>query len=179
MYERFDFHINLSYYTKGTTHFNFLSFLPSQTNVQEEGRLISKINCIFFLAQGKVRGLILNERCEIVVPLLYILTFLMAYFGPNAELIGNVKLTIWQYQAVKDINNFLEKVFFLFAIDLFGAVVNGLLLWKTCKINCLKTLKNMQKEFWHIMGVQEAVLFLSVGINDLKSIWGCSYTSLT
>ena len=135
-----------------------------QQSLQEEGRLISKINCIFFLAQGKVRGLILNERCEIVVPLLYILTFLMAYFGPNAELIGNVKLTIWQYQAVKDINKFLQNVFFLFAIDLIGGVVNGLLLWTTCQINCLKTLKNMQKEFWHIMGIQEALLFASVKI---------------
>ena len=127
--------------------------------MQEE---VSKINYIFSLAQGNVRGLILNERCEIVVPLLYILTFLMAYNGPNGELIGNVKLTLWQYQAVKDFNKHLEKVFFLFAIDVLGGVVNGLLLWTTCQINCLKILKNMQKEFWHIMGLQEALYFLSV-----------------
>ena len=106
----------------------------------------------------------MNERCEIVVPLIYILTFLMAYFGPNAELIGNVKLTIWQYQAVKDINKFLENVFFLFVIDLIGAVVNGFLLWMTCQINCLKILKNIQNEYWHIMGIQEALLVLSVKV---------------
>ena len=88
----------------------------------------------------------------------------MAYYGPNGELIGNVKLTLWQYQAVKDINKFLENIFFLFAIDFFGGVVNGLLLWTTCKLNCLKTLKNMEKEFWHIMSIQEASLFLSVKI---------------
>ena len=86
----------------------------------------------------------------------------MAYYGPNGELVGNVKLTIWHYQAVRDINKFLEKVFFLFAIDFIGAVVNGLLLWTTCQINCLKILKNMQKEFWKIMGFQEALLFYSV-----------------
>ena len=88
----------------------------------------------------------------------------MAYNGPNGELIGNVKLTIWHYQAVLDINKFLEKVFLLFVIDFFGAVVNGFLLWTTCQINCLKILKNMQKEFWHIMGLQEATLLLSVKI---------------
>ena len=88
----------------------------------------------------------------------------MAYYGPNAELIGNVKLTIWQFQSVKDINKFLENIFFLFAIDLFAGVVNGLILWKTCKLNCLKTLKNIQKEFWHFMSMQEASLFLSVKI---------------
>ena len=86
----------------------------------------------------------------------------MAYFGPNAEMIGNVKLTIWQFEAVKDINKFLENVFFLFAIDSIGGVFNALLLWTTCQINCLKILKNMQKEFWHILGFQETLLFLSV-----------------
>ena len=86
----------------------------------------------------------------------------MAYHGPNGEMIGNVKLTIWQFEAVKDVNKFLENVFFLFAIDFFGGVVNGLLLWKICQINCLKTLKNIQKEFWHIMGFQEAFCFMSV-----------------
>ena len=86
----------------------------------------------------------------------------MAYYGPNGELIGNVKLTLWQYQAVKDINKFLKNIFFLFSIDFFGGVVNGILLWTTCKLNFLKTLKDTQKEFWHIMGVQEAFLFLTV-----------------
>ena len=71
----------------------------------------------------------------------------MAYNGPNGELIGNVKLTIWQYQAVADINKFLENIFLLFAIDFTGGVVNGLLLWTICKLNFLKTLKDIQKEF--------------------------------
>ena len=123
-----------------------------------------KVSCIFSLAQENVRGLVLNERCEMIVPVLFLISFLMAYHGPNGEMIGNVKLTIWQFEAVKDINKFLENVFFLFAIDLLGSVVNGLLLWTTCQINCFKTLKNMQKEFWHIMGLQEATLLLSVKI---------------
>ena len=106
----------------------------------------------------------MTERNETVVSLIYILSFLMAYHGPNGELIGNVKLTIWQYQAVKDINKFLENIFFLFAVDCFSGIVNGLLLWTTCNLNILKTLKNIQKEFWHIMGIQEAALFLSVKI---------------
>ena len=86
----------------------------------------------------------------------------MAYYGPNAELIGNVKLTLWQYEAVTDINEFLKNIILLFAIDFSSGVVNGLLLWTTCQINCLKTLKNIQKGFWHIMGLQEAVIFVSV-----------------
>ena len=130
----------------------------------QEVRFISKISCIFSLAQEKVNGLVLTERCETLVTLIYTLTFLMAYHGPNGELIGNVKLTIWQYKAVKDINKFLKNVFFLFAIDFFSGVVNWLLFWTTCKFNCFKTLKDIQKEFWHVMGIQEAMLFVSVKI---------------
>ena len=109
-----------------------------------------------------VEGLVLTERVETVIPLLFITTFVMAVYGPNAELIGNVKLTIWQYEAVTDINELLKNICLFFAIDFSSAIVNGLLLWTTCKINCLKTLKKMQKEFWHILGIQEALLFLVV-----------------
>ena len=86
----------------------------------------------------------------------------MAYFGPNAELIGNVKLTLWEYQAVTDVNKFLESIFLMFAIDFSSAVFTGILLWTTCKINCLRALKNLQKEFWLIFGIQEANQFISV-----------------
>ena len=112
--------------------------------------------------QDNLNDLILTERVETVVPLLYIITFIMAFYGPNAELIGNVKLTLWQYEAVTDINELLKNIFLFFAIDFSSAVVNGFLLWKTCRINSFKILKQMQKNYWHIMGLQEAALFSSV-----------------
>ena len=104
----------------------------------------------------------------------------MAYYGPNSELIGNVKLTLWQYQAVTDINKFLENIFFLFAVDFSSAIFNALILWTICKLNFLKTLKNIQKEFWHILGVQEASLFITViMISKFKIVWDHSQTNLT
>ena len=118
----------------------------------------------------------MEERVETLVPLLYILIFLMAYFGPNGELIGNVKLTLWQYQAVTDINKFLENIFLLFAIDFSGAIFNALLLWKICKLNFLNTFKNIQKEFWLILGVQEASLFMTViMIKKFGIVWDNSF----
>ena len=62
--------------------------------------------------QDDLDQLVLTERIETVIPLLFISTFLMAFYGPNAELIGNVKLTLWQYEAVTDINVFLENIIF-------------------------------------------------------------------
>ena len=126
----------------------------------------------FSLAQENVRGLVLNERCEMIVPVLFLISFLMAYHGPNGEMIGNVKLTIWQFEAVADIRKFLENIFFLFVIDCLGAAVNAFLIWTTCQINCFKILKNLQSEFWHIFGFQEALFFVSVKMikNPLRAI---------
>ena len=112
--------------------------------------------------QDDVDALDLTERVETVIPLLFITTFMIAFHGPNAELIGNVKLTIWQYEAVTDINELLKNVFLFFAIDFSSAIINGLILWTTCSINCFKILKQMQKEYWHILGLQEAMIFLAV-----------------
>ena len=43
--------------------------------------------------KGDIKVLVLNERIEFVVPLAYSVCFITAYYGPNAELIGNVKFS--------------------------------------------------------------------------------------
>ena len=34
----------------------------------------------------------MTERIEFIVPLTYMVMLLMAYYGPNADILGNVKL---------------------------------------------------------------------------------------
>ena len=45
-----------------------------------------------------VQILVLSECLEIVIPLAYLLCFVIAYYGPNAEILGNIKNDYWQYQ---------------------------------------------------------------------------------
>ena len=82
----------------------------------------------------------------------------MAYYGPNAEFLGNIKLTIWQYQAVSDAQLYknIQSLLIMFGIDLLSGIINGILLWKACNINVFRVMQKVQKEFWLIMGVQEA-----------------------
>ena len=87
---------------------------------------------------------------------------MMAYFGPNAELMGNIKLTLWHYQAVSDIKVFLQNLSLFFCIDFMSGVINGIILWTSCKINIFKILQKIQKENWLIMAIQEAYLVLEV-----------------
>ena len=86
----------------------------------------------------------------------------MAYYGPNADFLGNIKLTMWQYRAVTDIDKLIQNLCILAGMDFLSGVVNGILLWTTCKINVFKVLKGIQKDLWLIMGVQEAFFFVQV-----------------
>ena len=45
-----------------------------------------------------VQILVLSECLEIVIPLAYLLCFVIAYHGPNADILGNIKNGYWQYQ---------------------------------------------------------------------------------
>ena len=117
------------------------------------------------LAQENLEELIMTERIESVIPFTYLLTFLMAYYGPNAEILGNIKLTIWQYQSVADIEDYIKNLLKLLVIDFLSFATNGILLWITCKINVFKVLKKVQAQFWLIMTIQEAFLFFEVKFN--------------
>ena len=45
-------------------------------------------------------SLALKELFEVLIPSVYCITFVIAFYGPNAEVIGNVKNDYWQYKRV-------------------------------------------------------------------------------
>ena len=107
-------------------------------------------------------NLVLNERKSLST-LTYIIVIIMAYFGPNAELLGNVKLAIWHFQKpIKDIEAYVINVCLLLAVDLLSLVFNGILLWYSCKTNIFKVLNKLQKEFWYAFAIIEAFSLVEV-----------------
>ena len=106
--------------------------------------------------------LVLTERIETLVPLTYMICFAMTYYGPNAEILGNFKLDLWQFKPVLDIGNYLKNIFILFVFDFMSLVINGIILRTTCNINIFKIFQNIQSEFWLIMAVQQACLLAQV-----------------
>ena len=87
----------------------------------------------------------------------------MAYFGPNAELLGNIKLRLWHYQKpIPDINAFVMNVSLFLIVDILSFVINGCLLWHFCKVNVIKLLQKLQKDFWIVFGIAEAFLLMEV-----------------
>ena len=105
----------------------------------------------------------MTERIETIIPLTYILMTLMAFYGPNAEILGNIKLAIWHYQTpIEDIETFISNVGLLLVIDFLSFIINGTLLWNFCKINVLKILQELQNDFWFYMAIIETVMFVEV-----------------
>ena len=102
--------------------------------------------------QGEVDELVLTER-QSVHAFTYLILIIMAYFGPNAEVLGNIKLRIWQFQnPITDIKDYVFNVSLWLLVDLFSAVITGILLWYFCKINIMKVVNQLQRNYWIIFG---------------------------
>ena len=106
----------------------------------------------------------LAERIETVIPLTYTFVFLMAFYGPNAGILGGAKLDLWHHEVITDIEPVMKSLLLLGCIDLLSAVTNGILLATTCKINCFKIIQKIQSQYWLIFAFTEARCMFEVGV---------------
>ena len=61
----------------------------------------------------------------------YIAVMAMAYYGPNAEIMGSVNLKIWHHQnVIDDIEAFAINVGLLAGVDFISFIINGFIVWK-------------------------------------------------
>ena len=88
----------------------------------------------------------------------------MAYYGPNAEIMGTIKLIIWHYKGAigENIEDFVTSIGLFFCIDFLSFVINGIILGVFCKINVLKVLQKHQSKYWIFMMIVEAYCFVEV-----------------
>ena len=84
-----------------------------------------------------IMGLIAAETIEMVVPIAYVITFALAFYGENADIIGGVKFSGWQHEEVDDFLSFSTDLILMLAIDIVCLIVSGNLLWKFASINIL------------------------------------------
>ena len=109
-----------------------------------------------------VLALIINESVEILMPVAYVITLVMAYYGPNAEILGNIKNSEWQYSAIEDIGSTMKWMGLLFSVDIVSAVICVVLIYGFCKINILKMYLQVQNQLWYILAIEEAYILSEV-----------------
>ena len=105
-----------------------------------------------------VQILALAEFLEIIIPLGYLCSFVAAYYGPNADILGNVRNSYWQYQEVTDVWIACCNLFLLLFIDSLSFVVSFMMLYFVSKINLIKVLLFLLSEYGLVFAIHQAFL---------------------
>ena len=104
--------------------------------------------------RNAVLDLVLAELCEGLAPLAYALSFAMAFYGPNAELLGNVKSEYWQYTALEDVSWTFLVMLGLFLVDIVTLALNSSILWIFSRVNLFEEFGSVLKKYWLILAVK-------------------------
>ena len=117
-----------------------------------------------------IMRLILAELVEGIVPLSYAIGFAMAYFGPNAYLIGNVLSDYWAYEKVENIERLFYIQFSLIGVDCIGVVLNTSILSKFGNLNLVQEACNTVKAYWTILAIMLAnSITIYFAFNDINT----------
>ena len=123
----------------------------------------------FLKKKEETMGLVAVEMIEMLVPIAYIITFIIAFYGKNAELIGGVKFGGWQHKEVDDLISFSSDLMMMFAIDFTALIVSAILLWRYASINLLSEGYNVMKLYCPLISNRIGGTIFLV-IIELKSI---------
>ena len=115
--------------------------------------------------KANVTDLVLGETIDVLASLAYSITLAVAYHGPNATILGNIKNSFWTYEEIWDIYKSLELVFWIALIDFGIAVFCGILLWIFCRINLFREFCRMMKTNWLSIALRISFIMSRVGLD--------------
>ena len=98
--------------------------------------------------------LIQSEAIEIVVPVGYMTTFLLGYYGPNYGILGNIGNSYWQFKKVDDVLTLVEGAFQFMAIDVVGTLITFASFWIFCNINVARSYCKLINKAWPMMALK-------------------------
>ena len=94
-----------------------------------------------------LQDLAMAELIEFIAPVSFTLVIAVAYYSPNARIIGNIGNSYWGFSAIEDIGQTLKMTFLFFLVDFSSLLVSSAMLWFTCEISLCKAIHELQKEF--------------------------------
>ena len=113
-----------------------------------------------------VAKLILGEAVEFLVPIAYMATFSIMYYGPNAEISGNIRNDYWQYTKVNDVLDYFTAALQMTFLDLTSIVISAILLWKFCAINMVQEFMSIIKRYGLL-----SMIFIALLLNKVTSFF--------
>ena len=94
-----------------------------------------------------ITELALNEIIEFFVPFFFVVTFSIAFHGPNAEHMGNLRNGYWQYRPVDSLFAYFEAATLMMVVDLLFGILSTILLMITCSFNLSQNAIYALKEY--------------------------------
>ena len=88
--------------------------------------------------QEALTCLTLKEFLELLIPMIYGVSFVIAFYGPNAEILGNIKNDYWQFEKVDNLVDKLSNVGIFFCVDSFRGILSAFIIWYFSGLNVYK-----------------------------------------
>ena len=103
-----------------------------------------------------LHALALNEKVVYIVPLTFIICAVVAYYGPNAWILGNVYNESWHFGRLEDFAQPVKIMAILFCIDIISIILWQIFLKIFSKISYYNGFMYIQRRFWFFMAIHEA-----------------------
>ena len=87
------------------------------------------------LRDRSIKSLALKEYLEILIPIVYCLSFIGSYIGSNYEIIGGIGSDMWQYEQVSSLYEKLEEIAIFMIAEFLRGVAFAVALWKFYGLN--------------------------------------------
>ena len=113
-----------------------------------------------------IEALVTKETLELLLPVSYCIIFALSYYGPNAEILGNVKADLWQYTKVEDIKTPLTKLGLFLLFDILRISAAAGVLWLTCKIDFFHEYCRLMGIYWKTITFNIFLYVVAVSIRD-------------
>ena len=114
-------------------------------------------------------NIVLAELTEGITPLAYATAIAMAYYGPNAKILGNIKNDYWGYEKVEDIQRVFQMLFLLFAVDTASVFFNAFWLWTRVKVNLFQEFCLILGNYWFFIATKLAMIIAAnFATNDIN-----------
>ena len=103
-----------------------------------------------------------DDTILVSVPVCYLATFISAYYGPNASILGNIRNNYWNFVAIDNVKDVISSTMKMAGIDFGILLITWLTLWIFCRIDVLKEFCRLMKTCWSWIGIRIALILFPV-----------------
>ena len=107
---------------------------------------------------------IINEAVECIIPIAYLLCLLIAFYGPNAEHLGNIKFGGWNFSERTNLNNDIFWLLIITTVDFGSLIIGGALLKIIGGLNVFRIYAQLQSDVGLLLAIAQGFMVSWVGL---------------